>query len=92
MILACDRGDSIELRAATSAAQLGQPGRWLALTMPISFVNKIGLAALERANRSGSLQLMATPFPVSPNSAAVPDKTPPVKNHRQATRDRYRRL
>jgi hypothetical protein len=48
MILACDRGDSIELRAATSGAQLGQTGRWLALTTPICFVNKIGLAALER--------------------------------------------
>jgi hypothetical protein len=48
MILACDRGDSIELRAATSAAQLGQTGRWLALTMPVSFVNKIGMVVLER--------------------------------------------
>jgi hypothetical protein len=48
MILACDRGDSIELRTATSAARLGQPGSWHVVATPICFVNKIGLAALER--------------------------------------------
>jgi hypothetical protein len=48
MILACDRGDYIDLRAATSAAQLGQLGRWVALPMSTGFVNPIGVAALER--------------------------------------------
>jgi hypothetical protein len=48
MILACDRGDSIELRAASAADQLDQAGSWHAVATPISFVNKIGLAALER--------------------------------------------
>jgi hypothetical protein len=48
MIFACARGNNIELRAAQSAAHLGQPGSWQSVEFPISFVNKIGMAALDR--------------------------------------------